>query len=464
MAFAVATGLESLRRLLAEGLPLESVTDKFLLHMGVGSEFFVELCKFRAACVLWAKVTSAFGLSKPANIPIIARTSRWNKSLLDPYVNMLRTTTEAFSAVLGGVEALSVGGFDEIIRQPDEFSRRLSRNTQIILGEECSLMEIIDPAGGAWYPEWLTHQLATKAWEIFQQIEATGGMAKAVLEGIPQSMVGDKQKAALDAVAKRRKVLVGVNLYANAAEKPLSRVLHDHLPAIRAKLRARVAEIRISSDHETEQAILERLAEVLSSKAENAVETAADAVLAGATLGELTRTLQAGQSPVKAPAIPVGRAAAEFEAVRAAAESHLSSTGRRPLVFLATMGPLAQHKARADFSRSFFEPGGFEVVSKGRYQTPEEAVADAAAVRPDVVVLCSTDETYPDLVPPLASGLKALSPAPVIVLAGWPAEHVEAFRAAGVDEFIHIRANVLQTLSAIQERLWGEELVVHPMS
>lgn len=456
LAFGIATAVQSIRSLGEEELAPSAIADKFVLHMGIGSDFFTEICKFRAARLLWANVTDAFGVQGAGGIPIIARTGRWNKSHLDPYVNMLRTTTEAFSAVLGGVEALSVGGFDEVIRPPDEFSRRIARNTQIILGEECSLQQIIDPAGGAWYLEWLTNQLAGKAWEIFQKIEAAGGMAKAVVDGLPQEIAAKSQTSRLEAIAKRKQVMVGVNMYANPGEEFLEPTPVAQVVQHRRKLRAKVGEFRISSEHSAELNVLAKLASVLEANEDAAVETAADAVLHGATLGELTRTLHAqhdGDSA--APFIKTTRAAAPYELIRMATESRRIASGVRPKVFLANMGPLAQHKARADFSRSFFEPGGFDVLSGAGLPMPADAAKAALESGAEIVVICSTDDTYPEIVPALVTPLKEANPKLFIVLAGFPEEHIESFKQAGVDEFIHLRANNLGVLSSIQKALWS---------
>lgn len=462
LAFALASGADTLRRLGRLGFETGQLAPRIHFVMGAGSDFFMEIAKFRAARLLWHRILTAFGGSGGPGLPIHARTSRWNKTFLDPHTNMLRTTTEAFSAYISGVEAVTVGAFDETFRLPDEFSRRIARNTQIILGEECSLNRIIDPAGGAYYPEWLTDQVARKAWALFQEIEAKGGMAQAVLDGFPQSVTAKSADARQAAIAQRRRSMVGVNMYANASETFLpGDNAPDRAAAIaetRRKLRQKGAERRVAAEHGEAIETLEKLAGLLGSPAESLIESAADAALHGATLGEISKTLRASSSgTTSAPQLKPRRAAEQFERLRLATEARKAAAGSRPKVFLACFGPLKQHKARADFSRSFLEPGGFEVILGKGVPGPEDAVRLALDSGAEAVVICSTDETYPELVPPFAREIKRRKPSVVVLLAGAPGEHEAAFREAGVDDFIHLRANCRDALASLQQRIWGAQ-------
>ncbi len=462
LAFALASGADTLRRLGKFGFETDQLASRVYFVMGVGSDFFMEIAKFRAARLLWHRILVAFGGSGEPGLPLHARTSRWNKTFLDSHTNMLRSTTEAFSAYVAGVEAVTVGGFDEIFRMPDEFSRRIARNTQIILGEECSLNRIIDPVGGAYYPEWLTDQVARKAWALFQEIEAQGGMMQAVLAGYPQSLTAKSADARQAALAQRRRNMVGVNIYANAAEGFLpddtSPERAAHISEIRRKIRQKSSERRISAEHGEAIETLEKLSGLLGSMDEDLIETAVDAALHGATLGEITKTLRASSSSsISAIQIKPRRAADQFERIRLATEARRVRTGVRPKIFLACFGPLRQHKARADFSRSFLETGGFEVVAGKGVPAPEDAVRLAIEVNPEAVVICSTDETYPEIVPTFAREVKRRKPSIVVLLAGAPGENETAFREAGVDDFIHLRANCRDALVALQERITGSQ-------
>ena len=387
LAFGLATGVDYLRALDQRGLPANDTASQVLFTFALGSHLFMEIAKLRAARLLWARAVQAAGGDVDGQRLIChGRTTRWNKTVLDPHVNLLRTTTEAFAGVVGGCSGLQVGTFDECIRTPDDFSRRLARNIQIILAEECQLGRVVDPAGGSWYVETLTHQLAEKAWTLFQEIERFGGMAHAVAEGFPQALVEKTAAERLAAVAGRRDGIIGTNLHPNLREK---------FPAVEA-----VASASVSAP-----------------TADNGVKR-----------------------------LVPRRRAEGFEALRRRTE------GRRPKVFLAGFGPRKQHAARAEFSAGFFAAGGFECVSEKKgFETPEAAAQAALASGAPVVVLCSTDETYPTLVPAAARLLKASNQPPLVVLAGLPAtpELQQQFKDAGVDEFIHLRANCEKVLAGM---------------
>jgi methylmalonyl-CoA mutase len=395
LAFGLATGVAYLRALNDRGLGVDVTAPRVLFTYALGSNLFMEIAKLRAARLVWARALQAAGGNAEAQRLVChGRTTRWNKTVLDPHVNLLRTTTEAFAGVMGGCAGLQVGAFDECYRAPDEFSRRLARNIQIILAEECQLGRVVDPAGGSWYLETLTRQLAAKAWALFQDIEGRGGMAAAIREGYPQSLVEKTAAERVGAVESRRDGIIGTNLHPNLREK----IPADEIPSRPA---------------------------------------------GGGAAGPAVKLL-----------VP-RRRAAPYEALRRRAEGCLARTGARPKVFLAGLGPRKQHAARADFSSAFFAAGGFEPITGKGLETPEAAAKAALDSGAPIVVICSTDDTYTTLVPPLAQALKAAAKPPQVVLAGMPAtpELQQQFKAAGVDEFIHLRANCAKLLATFQDKL-----------
>jgi methylmalonyl-CoA mutase len=444
LAFALATAVEYLRQLEQRGVGVDGAAAQMRLSFSVGSDFFMGIAKLRAARLLWARLVSACGGSADAQrMQIHARTALTNRSKLDPYVNMLRATTEAFAAVAGGCESLHVAPFDEVVRPPDDFSRRIARNTQIILRDECDFGRVLDPAGGSPFVETLTRQLAEKAWALFQEIESRGGMLKALESGWPQEQVNATFAKRAGDIVHRRATLVGVNQYADHTEKPLPQS-DRNLAELQKKRAAQIADYRTSPGHIAETAVLGKLDEILKSKPDEVVGLAIEAAAHGATLGEIARTLRDSSATIpQVASLPVRRLAEPFEQLRDAVER----LGAKPKVFLANMGPVGQHKARADFSTGFFRAGGFDILDNRGFPDVEKAAEAALASGAGVVVICSTDETYPDLVPPLAKAIKSVKPATHIVLAGWPKEHIEAFKQAGVDEFIHIRANCHEVLA-----------------
>jgi methylmalonyl-CoA mutase len=397
LAVAISMAVEYLRRLAAAKVDVKTSAPRFAFSFAVGSQFFPELAKFRAFRLLWARVLSAHGdASLAGGASLHARTALFNKTVLDPYVNMLRTTTEALSAVLGGVDSLQVGAFDEVVRTPDEFSQRIARNIALMLSEEFNFAEVADAAGGSWLVEKLTDDLARKAWGLFQDIEKKGGFAAALAAGEIQKPIAASASEKRKQLDTRRLSVLGTNLFPNLKEKHL------------------------------------------------APSAVAAAPACGCGCAAVTVT------PVKA-----WRAAEGYEALRAIADRFAKTSGKRPQVFLAKIGPVKQHKPRADFAAGFFAVGGFEAIGKEAFETPEAAAQAAAASGAPVVVLCSTDDTYPVLVPAFASALKAAKPGVVVILAGLPAEPatVEAYKQAGIDDFIHIRANVRELLAQLLAKI-----------
>jgi len=367
----------------------------------------------------------------------------------------VRAAVEAFAGAVGGCESMQVGAYDEVFRQPDDFSRRLARNTQLVLQKECELARVMDPAGGSWYVESLTAELAGRAWSLFQEIEKRGGMAAALAAGFPQEAVAATAAEKIKAVRQRRQSMIGVNQYANPREKA------PEIPAVEPEpfhhRRARqIASYRTSLEDAENEDVLARLAHIIGLQGAELFDAAVEAALAGATLGEIVRALRIHDRPCE-PVQPVRltRPALAFEKLRAASERH-AAKGRPPRVFLCNMGELKEHKARADFARGFFAAGGFEAVSTGAFATPADAAQAFAQSGAPIAVICSTDERYPALVPLLTEAIRAQNPEAILILAGCPQEQLAAHKKAGIDEFIHIRADAVELLEKIQRRLGME--------
>ena len=198
LAYGMATAVSYIRALHERGLTVDEAAGSMQFIFAVGSNFFIEVAKLRAARMVWAQIIEAFGGNADSQkMRIHVRTSRFNKTTTDPYVNMLRVTTEAFAGAVGGADSIQVAPFDSTIRPPDEFSQRIARNVQIILQEEANLTKLADPAGGSYYVEYLTNEIASKAWEMFQEIEATGGMVAALEAGLPQDWVTENGRFSL---------------------------------------------------------------------------------------------------------------------------------------------------------------------------------------------------------------------------------------------------------------------------
>jgi methylmalonyl-CoA mutase len=450
LAIALSTAMEYFRGLLAHGIGIDEAAGNTAFFIPVGSDFFMSIAKLRAARMLWAKVVKSCGGSKEAQKMVIhAGTALYNKTVYDPYVNLLRLTTEAYSAVLGGSDSVAVAPFDDVLGLPDDFSRRISRNIQMVLKEECHGHRIIDPAGGSWYLENLTENLAEKSWAEFQKIEAFGGMAEALKKGALQQDIQAVVSQNTKETSQRKKVVVGTNMFPNMEEEPLKPKKFDYAAfAVRRKQEAEAFKKVATQDPERV-------------KKGNLVDTStrllADQLLdisnQGATLGMMTELLQhEPQDADNIEKLSTRRLAEDYEVLRANAEAYRQAEGNYPRVFLANMGPLRQHKARADYSAGFLQPGGFEMIQGAELESVESAIEASLASGAKIVVVCSTDETYPELVPALTAGIKKGNADISVVLAGYPVDHIETFQKAGVDAFIHLKANNLETLIKLQEK------------
>lgn len=443
LAFALAAATEYLRALAARGISPDLASARFRFRFSIGPQFFTEVAKFRAFRPLWTRVLVAFGVpaSTAVDAFVHAATGRWNKTLLDPQVNLLRVTTEALSAVLGGCDSLHIAPFDQVRGATDDFSRRIARNVHTLLAEEFNFTQTADPAGGSWYVEKLTDKLARKAWELFQVIESRGGLAAALREGYPQQLVSKAAEEKADAIGKRRLGLIGANLFPNLKEKAISAA-----PAITPVVQDRL------------YALYPALAEPPPSIGWPArLEKAFVAARSGAHIDQLVSLAHSNPTAESViHSVVPWRASFGFETLRQASDAFAQSSGKRPRVFLAKIGPPAQHKARADFSTGFFAPGGFEIMGKQSFDTAEAAAVAALASGAPIAVLCSTDDTYPGLVPAFTAAVKTGSgDGIIVVLAGLPPDPatVTSYRAAGIDAFIHVRANLLESLTQFLQQI-----------
>jgi len=450
LGLVLATAVEYLRALQARGLNIETAAPSIRFSLSLGSNIFMEIARLRAARLTWAKIVKAFGGSDEAGkMRLHVRTSGWNKTVYDPYVNMLRATTEAFSGVLGGCDSLYVAPFDAVVRPPDEFSRRIARNVHTILREESGLARTVDPGGGSWYIEYLTDAVAQESWKLFQEIERQGGMFAALQAGTPQQQISQVAAQRSVNIARRKDVFVGVNRYANLKEKPLEIKTPD-LQGQHADRVAQITDYRAGVDQAARQSALDQLAASGDSKVDAAIKAAAS----GATLGDINQALGlASATPTSITPVCIQRGAVPFENLRATTDAHTARTGTRPQVFLANLGPLPKHKARADFSCGFLEVAAFDVIYGPGFDDPEQAAKAALDSGALAVTICGTDEAYPELAGPIAQRIKAVKPEVTVLLAGRPAEHIDALKAAGVDDFIYLGANCLEILSNLQKKM-----------
>ncbi len=428
LGLMLATAVHHIRQLQQRGLDINAIGPRLLVMFALDSDFFMTIAKLRAARSVWAQMIAAFGGNEAAQkVSIHTRTSESNKSGLDPHVNLLRATTEAFAAALGGANSIQITPFDAPQGAPNDFSRRIARNVQIILQDEVNLAQLLDPAGGSYLVEYLTEELAQRGWALFQEIEAAGGVVAALQAGTIQQQIGETAAARQNDLATRKAVMVGTNMYPNIGEKPLPKPVSQG----------------VSLTRKGERDPNPALADLASADSTNQMARAVAAAEAGASLEQLSEVMFAGEELIEVERLRPFRADDPFIKLRNWADEYAIQQGHPPRIFLANMGPLRQHKAHADFARSFFEVGGFDLIDSEGFDSPQAAAFAALESGAKAVVICSTDETYPEIVPPLVQKIKAQQPNAAVILAGYPKDQVEAHKATGIDAFIHLGADCL---------------------
>ncbi len=389
LGYALSWGAEWLTALTEAGVSATEAACSIKFNMGISSNYFMELAKFRAARMLWAQIVEQY---KPdckcaAKMMVHASTSLFNQTIYDAHVNLLRSQTEAMSAALAGVDSITVVPFDTPYKTPDAFSERIARNQQFLLKEESHLDKVVDPAGGSYYVETLTVSIAREAWKLFLEVQEKGGFFAMVNEGLVQAAVNESGNKRHADMARRKEILLGTNQYPNFNETALEKIEKEGCGC---------------GCGCNEQ-------------------------------GEATKSLS------------TKRQASDFEELRLATEK----ASNRPKVFMLTIGNLAMRLARAQFSSNFFGCAGYEIIDNIGFDTVAAGIEAALAKEADIVVLCSSDDEYATYAP---EAFKALGGKAEFVVAGAPA-CTEELQAQGITNFIHVRSNVLDTLRAFNAKL-----------
>lgn len=423
LAFTLASGVEYMSRLTSEGLSPDAISAQMKFSFSVGSNYFMEIAKLRAARLLWAEIVDRYTPAREESRRMRAEacTSSWNKTVFDPYVNLLRGTVEAMAASIGGGEAISVLPLDAVYKEPGEFTLRMARNTQLILKHESYLDRVKDPASGSYYIEKLTDSIAAASLELFLEVEKQGGLVAAFRNGFIQERI-EKTRAARDArIAVRADVFVGVNQYPNTTEKE-------------PDLSAPVSETALKRKKKS--------GEPFSSVADLITRLSKK----GATIGD---AVPADGEPIATPLKPY-RGAAALEDLRLKTIEYARRTGETPAVYLLPVGSVSMRNVRAAFSANFFGCAGFRIDGGEPHETLESAAEDALRSKAKIIVICSSDKEYPELAPKICRRIKKGNPDSHIVVAGNPKEHIEELKNAGVDDFIHARSNAAEALEKFQ--------------
>lgn len=387
LGYALAWGNEYMNQLVEAGIDADTAANNIKFNLGISENFFMEMAKFRAARMLWAEIVKQYAPKEDAScmMCVNAATSKYNMTLFDSYVNLLRSQTEAMSAALAGVHSIQVTPFDAVYETPNEFSERIARNQQLLLKEESHFDKVVDPGAGSYFIEELTTSLANEGWKIFLNIEENGGFLEAIKKGMVQDDINATNQKRHDAAAKRKEFILGTNQFPNFTEKS-----EGKLPR----------ECKCGCGNKEEKTF-------------KTIETT--------------------------------RLAADFEDLRIKVEN----SKKVPTAFMLTIGNLAMRQARAQFSCNFLACAGYKVMDNLGFKTVDEGVDAALKAGADIVVLCSSDDEYAEYAVP---AFKYLDNRAMFVVAGAPA-CMEELKAAGIENFVHVKCNVLETLKEYNEKL-----------
>ncbi len=477
LAFALSTGVCYLRRMTAAGLDLDAAAAQLDFSFSIGRDFFLEIAKLRAARLLWSKVTRASGVGEQAQaVRIHARTSALETSRLGPWMNLVRGGAQSFAAALGGAGSIRTAPWDEALGWPDDRGRRLAVGVQHILAEEAHLDRTVDAAGGSWYLESITDQLARRAWELFRELESEGGMARCVTRGLVAERVRSAAELRRRSAATRRAPIIGASAFADLAEEPFAPKLPardevPHRPAL--GLAEESGSISIQELLDIDDIKLERgFAEVQKIDAMLAalelsmaapgepgelMELSIAAAVAGARGEQILEALAKDSEPTACGGVERFRPAQAFEQLRAASDRWRSDHGRRPRILLFHLDQsdgAARHAPDAAFVRRLFAVAGAESIESGAFTADQVAGAGQRFAESQAEAAAILVEAEPDaeLAGALASGLEQLESA-MVFLGCRPGEHETTLRAAGIDGFVYDGCDVQALLASLHERL-----------
>ena len=461
LAYTLADGMEYVRAAMAKGLDVDSFAPRLSFFWGIGMNFFMEIAKMRAGRKLWHSIMDDFGAQNPKSkmLRTHCQTSGVSLTEQDPYNNVIRTTIEAMAATLGGTQSLHTNSFDEAVALPTDNSARIARNTQLILQDESGITKVADPLGGSYYIEHLTQELADKAWELIEEVEAAGGMTKAVAEGLPKRHIEEAAAAKAAAVDRGDQVIVGVNKYRRAEEEEID-ILDIDTARVRRDQIARIEKTRAERDEDAAQQALANMTEGAKADA-NLLALAVECARARCTLGEISSAMEDAFGRYDTRPTPVSGiygGAYKGDPVWERAEEGVAAVerrlGRKPRMMVAKMGQDG-HDRGANLVASAFADLGFEIVSGPLFQTPEEAAKDAIENDVDVIGASSLAAGHKSLIPELIQKLKDAGRDDIKVIAGGviPQQDYDFLRQAGVKAIFGPGTNLVDAAGEVLKLL-----------
>jgi len=441
LAYTLADGMEYLRTGINAGINIDAFAPRLSFFWGIGMNHFMEIAKMRAARMLWAKIVKSFGAKNPKSMALRThcQTSGWSLTAQDPYNNVGRTCIEAMAAALGHTQSLHTNALDEAIALPTDFSARIARNTQIYLQEETYITKEIDPWAGSYYVETLTDELAHRAWDLIQEIEKLGGMAKAIETGIPKMRIEEaaaRMQARIDSGIQK---IIGVNVYCLENEEPID-ILEVDNTEVRKQQIERLNRLRVTRDNEAVKKALDAITKCVETKEGNLLELSIEAARVRATLGEISYACEKVVGRYNAVIRTISgvysseaKGDAWLEKARALTDKFAKKEGRRPRIMIAKMGQDG-HDRGAKVVATGYADCGFDVDMGPLFQTPEEAARQAVENDVHVLGVSSLAGGHKTLIPQVIEELKKLGRPDIIVIAGGviPPQDYDFLYKAGV--------------------------------
>jgi methylmalonyl-CoA mutase len=425
LAYTLADGLEYLRTGLRAGIDIDAFAPRLSFFWAQGKNFFMEVAKMRAGRLLWAKLVKQFGPKNPKSMALRthSQTSGWSLTEQDPFNNVARTCVEAMAAVMGHTQSLHTNSLDEAIALPTDFSARIARNTQLFLQAETGIGQVVDPWGGSYYVERLTHELARRAWAHLDEIEKLGGMAKAIETGLPKLRIEEAAARRQALIDSGEETIVGVNKYRLTQEEPIEILEVDNTAVREAQIR-QLRELKAARDSAAVQRTLAALTEAARTGRGNLLELSIDAAKARATLGEISDAFEAVFGRYQAQIRSVSGVyqktfaqAADVQKVRAITDAFAEREGRRPRILIAKLGQDG-HDRGAKVVATAMADMGFDVDIGPLFQTPEEAARDAVENDVHIVAMSSLAAGHKTLLPQLVEALRVHGRDDILVVVG----------------------------------------------
>jgi len=425
LAYTLADGLEYLRTGIAAGLDVDNFAPRLSFFWAIGMNHFMEIAKMRAGRLLWAKIVKQFNPKNDKSLALRThcQTSGWSLTEQDPFNNVTRTCVEAMAAALGHTQSLHTNSLDEAIALPTDFSARIARNTQLYIQNETNITRVVDPWGGSYYVEYLTKELAKKAWSLIEEVESLGGMAKAIETGLPKMRIEEAAARKQARIDSGKDIIVGVNKYKLAEETPIE-ILEVDNQAVRLSQIQRLEQIKAVRDNDKVAKALEKITEAANTKQGNLLALAVDAARERATLGEISMALEKVYGRHKAIIRSIsGVYSSEvtddenFRIAKEMADDFAKLEGRRPRIMVAKMGQDGHDRGAKVIATSFADLG-FDVDITPLFQTPEEVAKQAVENDVHVVGASSLAAGHKTLVPELINELKKLGREDIMVIAG----------------------------------------------